>query len=183
MPTGHIDAGALGERIAILRLVRRGAAFRWEPVRQSWARVELSRKQNHFSSFGTGAAGAELVLRRQTLGLDQAIRWRGQHIFLTAIIPQGRNHLAVSGALVTVSACADAGGVRFPGVAVEKYLRHQEAIPMDANVLRHVLVTPKEIALLPGQLVEVDGVRWPVRTAHLLNPWKNEYEIERTVDL
>ena len=46
-----------------------------------------------------------------------------------------------------------------------------------------MLVTPKAIALTPGQLVEVDGTPWPVTLAHTLDLWHNEYELEREVDL
>ena len=65
----------------------------------------------------------------------------------------------------------------------EKYLGHEQREPYAANVLRHVLVTPKAIALTPGQLVEVDGTPWPVTLAHTLDLWHNEYELEREVDL
>ncbi len=54
---------------------------------------------------------------------------------------------------------------------------------MATNEHRRVLVTPKAVRLRPGPLVEVDGVEWPVMAAYELDPHKNEYILEREVDL
>lgn len=184
MAKSCIDAGALSERIEILALRQEGGSCAWETVRRSWARAELSNKRNNFSVHGIGASGVTFTIRRQELDLGCAIRWRGRHCFLTGIAPTDRLHLTVEAALVVVSSCEDRySGVRFPGIMTEKYLGHQQLEPMAVNVLRHVLVTPKRVALMPGRLVDVDGTPWPIRVAHTLDPWKNEYEIERTVDL
>lgn len=68
-----------------------------------------------------GARGVKLALRKQALTLHHALRWRGQHLFLTAISPRGRGHLDVTAALVqpeTVRLVPDGGdrGMAFPGV-------------------------------------------------------------------
>ena len=126
----------------------------------------------------------ELVLRRQELTLLDAIRWRGQHLFLTGIAPRGRNHLTAAAALVEVRACRDPeSGLAFPGVVTEKYLGHQQEEPMAVNTMRHILITHPEIVLRPGHLVDVDGKPWRILLAHRLDPRKTEYEIEREVDL
>ncbi len=65
----------------------------------------------------------------------------------------------------------------------EEYVRHQQQEPMATNEHRRVLVTPKAVRLRPGPLVEVDGVEWPVMAAYELDPHKNEYILEREVDL
>lgn len=126
----------------------------------------------------------ELVLRRQELTLLDAIRWRGQHLFLTGIAPRGRNHLTAAAALVEVRACRDPeSGLAFPGVVTEKYLGHQQEEPMAVNTMRHILITHPEIVLRPGHLVDVDGKPWRILLAHRLDPRKTEYEIEREVEL
>ena len=186
MASEHVDAGQLSERIEILRLEKIEAenAWSWTTLRHSWARVELQQRRNNYSTHGIGAAGAELVLRRQELTLLDAIRWRGQHLFLTGIAPRGRNHLTVTAALVEVHACRDPEtGLRFPGVVTEKYLGHRQEEPMAVNDIQFVLVTHPAIVLQPGHLVEVDGESWPVTVAHRLDPWKTEYEIEREAEL
>lgn len=184
MAIEHVDAGKLSERIELLRLVKGENEYRWELLRRSWASVELQQRRNNFSAHGIGAAGAELVLRRQELTLLDAIRWRGQHLFLTGIAPRGRNHLTVAAALVEVRACRDPeSGLAFPGVVTEKYLGHQQEEPMAVNTMRHILITHPAIDLKPGRLVEVDGESWPITMSHRLDPWKAEYEIERVIEL
>lgn len=180
-----IDAGKLRERLEVLELRETQAgAWEWVSEGRTWGQVTLSDKRNLFSMVGIGARDAQLVLRRRPLTLGHALRWGGQHLFLTAIRPRGRGHLDVSAALVELSACrAVQDGTRFPGVLTEKYVRFEQADPYDVNDVSYVLVTPKAVSLTPGCLLEAGGQRWAVRTAHVLDPWKNEYELERKGDL
>ena len=46
-----------------------------------------------------------------------------------------------------------------------------------------MLVTPPEIRLDLGGIVEVDGLKYEVQVAHTLDPSKIEYEIFRKGDL
>ena len=141
-------------------------------------------KTNIYSVHGLGAAGVSFTLRRQALDLDNALRWRGQHCLITAIRPLGRLYFTVEAALVVLSQCRDPKtGETFPAVMTEEYVRHEQLEPMATNEHRRVLVTPKAIQLRPGPLVEVDGVEWPILTPYELDPHKNEYVLERTVDL
>lgn len=181
----HIDAGKLDERVLVLALQETSEhVWRWVEIRKTWASVELSTRRNNWSAHGIGTTGVTLTVRRQDITLAHALQWRGQHCFITSVLPFGRNHLKVEAALVAVSECEDkVAGIKFPASMTEKYLGHEEREPYDANVLRHVLVTPKVIQLKPGRLVEVDGTPWPIRVAHTLDPWHNEYELEREVDL
>lgn len=185
MATEHVDAGKLDERVKVLELAEASpGVWAWRQARTTWASVEQTTRHNVWSVHGIGATGVTMTMRRQALRLGNALEWRGRHCFLTAIQPLGRNHMEVSAALVTVSQCEDRmAGIRFPASMTEKYLGHEQREPYAANVLRHVLVTPKTIALTPGQLVEVDGTPWPVTLAHTLDLWHNEYELEREVDL
>lgn len=185
MAKDMINAGKLDERVKVLELAESSpGVWAWQQARMTWASVERSTRHSVWSVHGIGATGVILTMRRQNLRLGNALEWQGQHCFITAIEPLGRTHMEVSAALVTVAACVDkASGLQFPGSVTEKYLGHDQLEPYAVNTLRHVLVTPKVIELKPGQLVEVDGVPWPVTVAHTLDLWHNEYELERTVDL
>ena len=185
MESEHIDAGKLDERVLVLALQETAEnVWRWVEIRKTWASVEQSTRRNNWSIHGIGTTGVTLTVRRQDITLGHALQWRGQHCFITSLLPFGRNHLKVEAALVAVSECVDkASGLQFPGNMTEKYLGHEEREPYDVNMLRHVLVTPKAIELKPGHLVEVDGTPWPILVAHTLDPWHNEYELEREVDL
>lgn len=189
MSQTSIDAGKLNQPVEILTIQESPAGtWSWQSTRPARAQVELSTRSNLFSQVGIGARGAELVLRRQALTLHQAILWGEQHLFLTAILPEGRLHLRVQAALVsvdTVTLQKDENTVEktFPGVLTEKYARHEQEWPMSLNQLGLVLVVPKAITLEPGRLVKARGALWEVLVPHELDPYKNEYEIGRTVDL
>lgn len=189
MNENNVEVGRLNERVDVLELQNVSesdtpAAWAWAPVRRTWAETELMSRPNVYSVHGIGAAGVSFTLRRQLLTLDGALRWRGQHCLITAIRPLGRLYLTVEAALVVLSQCRDPKtGETFPAVITEKYVRHEQLEPMAVNTYQRVLVTPKAVRLTPGPLVEVDGVKWPITTAYELDPHKNEYAIERTVDL
>lgn len=184
-----VEVGRLSDRVEVLKLQNVSesdtpAAWAWAPVRRTWAETELMSRPNVYSVHGLGAAGVSFTLRRQPLDLGSALRWRGQHCLITAIRPLGRLYLTVEAALVVLSQCRDPKtGATFPAVITERYVGHQQMEPMAVNKHQRVLVTPKAVRLVPGKLVEVDGVPWPIATPYELDPHKNEYAIERTVDL
>jgi len=186
-----LDAGRLDQRLEVLELREtEPGVWTWETARKTWGQVELDagQRKSLFSSVGIGARNASLVLRRQGLTLHNALGWKGQHLFLTAILPRGRGHLDVSAAVVTVDTVhlvSDDGdqGMTFPGVLTEKYLAHRQEWPMSVNDLELVLVVPKAIRLRPGRLVECRGTAWEVLVPHELDEFKNEYEIGRRAEL
>lgn len=179
-----MDAGKLKEPVAVLGLTETAEGWRWEAVRETWARVEEKTGRNLFSSVGLGAKSLGLTLRRQELTLHNAILWRGKHCFLTDIRENGRLYLDIDAALVEVVMCRgdvhrETPGKVFPGVLTEKYLRYEQGAPMTAIGREYVLVTPKPVTLQRSGLVEVAGAPWVVRLDHPLDPYKNEYEIYR----
>lgn len=202
-----IDAGRLDQRLELLELREtEPGVWAWEAVRKAWGQVELDDKQrkNLFSAAGTGARNASLVLRRQTLTLHNALRWKNQHLFLTAIIPRGRGHLDVSAALVEVVQCVaksrrnelgegnrakpvDGPSLTFPGVLTEKYLQFQPEEGYAKAVGTYVLVTPKVVLLREGSLVTVQSgpaaAIYHVRVCHVLDGFKNEYELAFSRDI
>ena len=182
--SGYRGAGRLDKRGHVLALREAGGVWTWEPVREIWAKAEYSQKLNLFSRSGVGARDVALVIWRQSLSLHHAIELEGTHLFLTSITERNRNQLDVHAAAVELHTCTDkSAGTTFPAVLTEKYVRFDEPGPHATNAINCVLVTPKEILLKPGKLVEIDGIPCPIRTAHLLDPFKHEYEIERRVDL
>lgn len=183
-----VEVGRLSDRVEVLGLLKTtsegSTAYTWETIRRTWAQTELAARPNVYSVHGIGAAGVSFTLRRQPLDLDSALRWKGQHCLITAIRPRGRLYLTVEAALVVLSQCRNPETEEtFPAVMTERYVGHQQLEPMAVNKYRRVLVTPKAVRLIPGPLVVVDGVEWPITTPYELDPHKNEYAIERSVDL
>ena len=185
----YIGAGKLDQPLEVLELRETSAGvWEWVAVRRAWGQVEQAARTNLFSKVGVGARDAAIVLRTQPLTLHNALGWRGQHLFLTAVTRRDRGHLDVAAALVELVECrADADergdGTRFPGVLTEKYAKWDQPEPYSVNQLTYVLVTPKGIVLQRGGLVAVAGINYEVQVAHTLDPYKNEYEIVRTEDL
>lgn len=200
----RIDAGKLDKPAQVLELKETGAGvWEWTPVRRAWASITFQPKTNLFSKVGIGARDAAVVVRRQPLTLHNALRWGSIHLFLTSIAPMGRNHLDVDAAVVEPVAClatrtedtvGEAGRpvteetmrVTFPGVLTEKYVRYEREETHDESDVSYVLVTGKPIALRVGDLVSVQagpaaGV-YHVTACHVLDAYKNEYEIARRRD-
>lgn len=178
------NSSGMGTRVEVLELRKEDNTYTWEPVRVTWAKATLTDRRNNYSVHGVGAAGVTFIIRRQPLTLDSAIRWQGQHCFITNIFPMDYGHLTVDAALVVLSQCRNPRtGETFPAVMTERYVRHEQLEPMAVNTHQRVLVTPKTVRLTPGPLVEVDGTPWPITTPYELDPHKNEYELTRTVDL
>jgi len=183
----------LNEKVEILSLIQNeeSGELAWGKVRKCWAAVDLDLQRNIFSNIGIGARGATITLRaEQTLTLHQAIRWRGQFLFLTSIIlTPGRDKKEVKAALCTPVDCQadmDQGdpGIRFPGILTEKYVAsdHEQLDPYALLTQNMVLVVPKAVKLAPGSWVKVGSDTYHVLVPHELDEWKNEYEIQRKAD-
>lgn len=205
MADTYVDAGSLSERLELLELRQTAEqAWEWVPIRRVWAKVEQTAKTNLFSKVGVRARDAAVVIRRQPLTLHQALRWKGQHLFLTSITKRDRMHLDVQAALVSVVTCIGQGytttvgaGNRpekqekpeqtFPGVLTEKYVRYETEDSYAKAKRLLVLVTPKAVELLEGDLVTVTqgpaAAVYNVQTRHVLDEYKNEYEILYSRDI
>ena len=198
-----IDAGKLDQRLEVLELKFSGKQWSWQPIRKTRANVTMSTRSNLFSSVGIGARGAELILRQQELTLNHALRWVEQHLFLASILPEGRLHWKVSAAVVAPVTCTaartedtvgEAGRpvtgevmrLTFPGVLTEKYTRYEREADHGETDTGYVLVTPKPIALKTGDLVTIQDGQAPgtyhVTVCHMLDEFKNEYEIAHRED-
>ena len=125
-----VDAGKLRDVLQVLELKESPeGTWTWQKVRKARGQVELSTGRNLFSTVGIGARRAEIILRRQELTLHNALLWGKQHLFLTAILSEGRLHLRVQAALVEPAECQadmDEGGslVGVSGINYEVQLAH-----------------------------------------------------------
>ena len=195
----YIDAGSLDQRLELLELKETAEnTWEWVSAGRLWAAVTLDGGRNLFSTVGIGARNAKLVLRRRPLTLHQALRWKGQHLYLTSVTERDRTHLDAQAALVTVAACSAqryATGMgqgnrpvkqelppqTFPSVLTEKYVRYEQEDTYAKARRCLVLVTPKTVTLKEGDLVTVKegpaAAVYNVQACHVLDEFKNEYEI------
>lgn len=199
-------SSALNQKVEILefRPLPDGTGWAWVSVRHVWAAVQEDLKRNIFSDIGIGARGATLTVRsRQGLTLRNALRWKGQFLFLTSIIPTENNdRLEIKAACCHVTDCRaepqkrtgrnefnrpvaiEQVPITFPGILAEEYHRNEEVDVGRINIQRRVLVTPPEISLRPGDLVFArSGGAYVIRTKSDLDTWKTEYLMERQEDI
>ena len=186
----HLSS-ALNEKIEILTLVQDDETgnIAWTPSRKRWASVEIDTQRNLFSVVGVGSRGATITLRAETkFTMSQALRWRGQFLYPTSVtLDPGRDRYEVKAALCNPVDCqADMDrenhGICFPGILTEKYVGHDQPDFHSEVTTTYVLVTPKSVELRPGSWLVADGQYYLVLTPHLLDPYKNEFEIRRKED-
>lgn len=133
------------------------------------------------------------------LTLHEAMRWNGKFLFLTSIeLSERRDRQALQAAVcesVTLTArpqdrtgrdtynrpvAVSVPSFTFPGILTEKYFRNEADDVYRAEVQQRVLVTPKVIVLRAGDLVQKGNeTPYTVRQVLDLDPYKNEYVIER----
>lgn len=196
-------SSALTEKIEILTLVLDDEAgnLAWAPSGTCWASVKVDTYRNLFSAIGVGTRGATVIIRPHLrLTLHQAIRWRGEFLHLTSILlNREQDRQEIKAAIcqnVTLTAKPQARTGRdalnrptkveqasftFPGILTEKYFRNEADDFYRAEVQQRVLVTPKEIQMRAGDLIQ-NGKEAPytVRQVLDLDPYKNEYVVERS---
>ena len=196
-------SSALTEKIEILTLVLDDETgnLAWAPSGACWASVKVDTYRNLFSAIGVGTRGATVIIRPHLrLTLHQAIRWRGEFLHLTSILlNREQDRQEIKAAIcqnVTLTAKPQARTGRdalnrptkveqasftFPGILTEKYFRNEADDFYRAEVQQRVLVTPKEIQMRAGDLIQ-NGKEAPytVRQVLDLDPYKNEFIVERS---
>lgn len=181
----------LNEKVEILSLLQNEETndLAWSKTRNCWAAVDLDLPRNIFSVVGVGTRGAIVTLRAETkFTMSHALRWRGQFLYPTSVtlVPE-RDRYEVKAALCNPVDCqADMDrenhGICFPGILTEKYVGHDQPDFHSEVTTTYILVTPKSIELRPGSWLVADGQYYLVLTPHLLDPYKNEFEIRRKED-
>jgi hypothetical protein len=185
-----IDPGSLRYPVRILTPGAGDDAGHWVPLRRARADAEASSRRTLFSAVGLSAHTVLFTLRLQSLSPGDMIEWFGQWYYVTDVTRKERLYLTAIGAAVTPVSCTaetEGGSVSFQAAVTEKYVGHGMGDTHAESSVTYVLVTPKAAALSPGDRVTladgpVPGV-YPVTGCHLLDGYKNEYEIERKADV
>ena len=197
-----MNPGKLRERGQILTLVSEENAYRWEASGGIWCEVKETGKKNLFSKVGIGTVGAEITVRENShLTCHNALLVRGQHFFLTDIAREGiaPRYYKIQAAFVSpetaivtrTKVTIEANGIPINGeitvaecpvCLTEKYIRSADEKAQVENTCRLVAVAPKVLECLPGDIMEILGRKYRVEVCHNMEPYKNEYEIERVTD-
>jgi hypothetical protein len=196
-----VNPGELKDKLFVLILKRVQNTYTWESEADIWSKAEWLKGNNIFSSVGIGAKSIKFTIRKKSnLSLNNAFLWQGKHYFLTDIIDIDRMYYEVTAALIEPRSCIvertgepslnelnrtvyeDNQILTFPGCLTEKYLRYTQGEPMASTETRYVIVTPKPIELVVGEIVIIDNIAYTVIIPHTLDEYKNEYEISVKVD-
>jgi hypothetical protein len=191
-----VNPGELKEKLIVLILKKIQNTYTWEADADIWSKAEWLKGNNIFSSVGIGAKSIKFTIRkRSNLTLHNAFLWQGKHYFLTDIVDIDRMYYEITAAIIEPRICfvertgkpslnelnrpvyGDKEMLIFPGCLTEKYLGHTQGEPMASNETRYVIVTPKPIELVVGELVTIDNIAYTVIISHTLDEYKNEYEI------
>jgi len=195
-----MQAGEFKEPVSVMELQSAGNVYGWAEKRPTWAKVEKQDKTNLFSQVGIGAKSVKFTMRKQDVSLRNALRWQGQHYFLSDINEINRMYYEVTAARIEPKTCIVTRLITtknelnrpvtepqivltFPGCLVEKYMGYSQQKPQAVSEIQYVLVVPKAITLELADLVEIDGVTYNVQIAHTLDDYKNEYEIVAKKDV
>ena len=200
---GYLHAGRL-DRPASLLVCRpqAGGGWAWEEERRIWIHAEFRPGSNIFSKWGMGARDVTVVLWWQAICLHNALLVEGTHLLLTSVTDRNRNQLELRAAACQVSTltaslqrvegrdalnrpvAGEGASFPFPGVLTELYYRNLPEELYREEVQGRCLVTPKAVRLRTGDLVrEGAAMPWTVRRVLDLDPYKNEYIIERQGDV
>ena len=190
------NPGDLKEKITVLGLIREGNRYWWKESFGIWAKAEEQNRNNLFSKVGLGAKSIHFSIRKKPdITLHHALRWKGKHCFITSVTEVRTGFLEVEAAVVEPKECTvrkEAEPVRdewnrpvygepvlvtFPGCLIEKYAGYIQGEPMATSEMRYVIVTPKGIRLHVGDLVTIEEKTYQVLTCHILDEYKNEYEV------
>lgn len=191
---------SLRDRVEVLEVRRdNDGNYSWVSTGKRYACVKPDDRRYSLSSIGVWPRGATVTLRPCGLTLHQALRWNGQHLFLSAILPSsGRDRLEIKAAVcvpVTFTAEPQAKTGRddlnrptvekvaaytFPGIWTEMYRKEQDEGVVDTELVQRVIVTPKAVKLRRGDIVRhPDGTTWPVMRVLDLDEYKTEYIVFR----
>lgn len=189
----------LDKRVEILRLIKETGpppAWRWSGAKRSWAAPAVQQRKNLIAKTGNGAKTVVFTLSKQPFGMDRAILYQGTYHLPTDVDQSSPAVTVVTTAQVPVCTCRalrsagrrdnlgrptdeQAEVARFPAAVVEKWTGYAQETPQQVNDTTLVLLTPKEVLLRPKDVVEIEGMDRPcvIRICHLLDEYRNEYEV------
>ena len=190
-----MDANELRDEISLLILNKNGNTYTWDKISRIHAKTERLNGSNLFSQVGIGAKSVKFTIRKMDITLHNAFLWKEKHCFLTDIIEVNRMYYEVSAALIEPKICSiertgqptlnslnrpvygEKETIIFPGCLTEKYLKNAQEKPMSTIQTTYVLVISKAITLELGEIVTIENISYTVKIPHILDDYKNEYEI------
>jgi hypothetical protein len=194
-----MNAGDLNRLVNVLEFREAHKnTFVWVVQNRLWAKIEHQTVRGIFASKAVMARTVKITIRPDRgLTLHHAlagVTGEKEHYFLTDINRDTKDIYVLSAVIVEPVQCAvhrttttkgannqpqiqKHAPITFPGYLAEKWLRQTQEEPMSYSEARFVLVTPKSITIDVGELVEICGKQYAVVIPHMLDPYRNEFEV------
>lgn len=202
----------LNTKIGLMMLEERATGmYEWRECRRFWAHIEHTGKTNLFSKAGIGVKTVAFTLRSTPyISLFHAIEYKGRQYFITDVNRDEPLYMTVTTADIqpvqcTVTRSEEREGpnksstlapcmqLLFPACVTEKYMGFQQEDPMARTEAALVLVTPKPVRLEVHDIVKLgapgpEGAEdtrpaFAIKVCHLLDEYKNEYEMTKVEDV
>lgn len=191
------NPGTLKDNIKQLSIKLQDNGYLWGVDSSVWTKAEYTGKRNIFSNQGHAEKQVKFLIRKRDLTLHNAFKWQNKHCFITDIIEIDRRFYEVNATLIEPKECTitrntdtplldelnrpiegtEHQTITFPSCMVEKYVKQTTETPMSTVESIYILITPKVIELINGELVTIQGTDYEVLASHTLDEYKNEYEI------
>lgn len=196
-----MNPGELVDRVKVMRYTRdEGGNYAWVHAKSIWAKAELTAKTSIYAKFGQSAGQVLFTARKRAYALGDMLYWDGGMHYVIGIRPINRMYVTLDTARVSVRTCTakpvrvtynalnrpvytDAPMYTLQVIAAERYYGSSQDTPQTTTRRTLVLVTPKDIDLKAGDLIEFDDADYVIRVRHDLDDIKREYEIERKDDV
>lgn len=191
-----MNPAELNKKISILAISQIENSYSWEQIAKVWAKEERLTSNNLFSRVGIGAKSIKFIIRKkENLSLHNAFRCNGMHCFLTDIVSIDRMYDEVTAAIIEPRLCSvrrtgkpvlnelnrpvhsNDVTITFPACLTEKYVGYTQEKPIGVKETKYVLITPKQIILKVGEIVTIGESDYTMIIPHVLDEYKNEFEI------
>ena len=189
-----MNPGEFNEKIKIRALKQTGNTYQWEPVEEVWGKAETLKDPRTLFGRRAFPKALKFIVRKCPISLANTVEWNGQDCFLTDITEIDRMYYAITAVLFESKLCtvfrtitsldplnrpvaSSVSKLIFPGCLIEINSKKSQGKPMALVEVRYRLAVPGVVELLPGQLVEIEGVEYEVWTPRSCSVYKKEYEI------
>lgn len=195
--------GQLNERIEILDYILKEKRYVWEKKKAIWSNIEQDQKINIFSGYAKAGTTTLFAVREQEIGMCNVILYQEKYYLITGLKKLDRMYAQVQTAKLPVYDCqytrynpdniildkynrptnTNPTVTQFQGMLAEKYLGSQAETPQTVSEMGYILLTPKVIQLEQNEVVTISEGDYVIKSCHLLDEYKNEYEILRRKDV
>lgn len=188
-----MNAGELKEKVSLLSIEGSGTNLQWKTAEQIWVKAETLPPRCSCRN-DPELEEVAMTTRRRTLSPCTPIEWNGKRGVILDIAPVGKQYSRALVRMAEPKLCAalrlrtEKGELNrpvttthviaaFPGYLEEKEPQYTKSMPHTASQQSCQLTTPKREALKPGDLVQVDGIRYTVTAAYTMRPDRDVYDL------